>query len=113
MGKHKYLNPASFTQHIKRYNRDVTVPKGYPSDGSTGGVDIYSRSWWVHDKLVDSPYFDDGTYCTAWQGSMIIHDILMDEGHWIRAKTWCIATLMGADWKKEKDNERSNRLEQE
>jgi len=77
-----------------RYKKWVTVPKGYRSDGATGVRDINSQSWWVHDWLCDYGVFDNGTQCTNWQASAILHDILADEGRWFRARSWFIATWL-------------------
>lgn len=77
-----------------RYDKEVTVPAGYISDGATGAYDITSRGWWVHDLLCDRKTWDDGTYCTRWQGSTVLHDILKEEGHWFRCHSWRIATWL-------------------
>jgi len=84
----KYKCPATIVHWDHKYKKQVTVPKGYYSDGATGACDIDSRAWWVHDKLCDYGTFDDGTKCTNWQASMILRRILWDEGFWIRAFTW-------------------------
>ena len=79
-----------------RYDKRVIVRKGYQSDGATGARDIDSRGWWVHDMLCDTGVFYDGTPCTNWQASMVLHDILISEGYWFRARSWFMATwLMG------------------
>ena len=83
----KYLSP--------RYDKTSTVPSGYVSDGSTGGVDVTSMAWWVHDILCDSERFDDGSKCTNLMASLVLHDILKAEGRWIRCKTWFLATWIG------------------
>lgn len=77
-----------------RYNKDVLVPKGYPSDGATGARDIDSKGWWVHDVLCDHGVFFDGSPCTNWQASMILHDILIQEGYWFRARSWFVMTWL-------------------
>jgi len=89
-----YVRQTTFTYHSKRYDKDVTVPRGYKSDGATGAKDIKSLSWWVHDKLCDSGVFDDGSDCNNLQASMILSDILKSEGRWIRARTWFVATWL-------------------
>lgn len=82
----KYFSP--------RYEKWVTVPKGYLSDGATGASDIFSDSWWIHDKLCDTGTWDDGTCCSNWQASHVISDILQVEGRWIRARRWFWATWL-------------------
>lgn len=98
MGKIKYYNKHAFTYHSKRYKKDITVPKGEPSDGATCAPDIYSRAWWVHDVLCAYGKFDDGTRCTNWQASRILSDILWEEKQWLRAGPWGVFSfLFGGD----------------
>jgi hypothetical protein len=87
-----YYRKESLRYYSWRYDKFVTVPVGYPSDGATGARDIDSDGWWVHDKLCDTGLFDDGTKCNNWQASMILYDILKAEGYWFRARTWLIST---------------------
>lgn len=83
-----YYCPKEIVYESPRYKKTVTVPEGYPSDGATGAIDIYSDSWWVHDVLCDRGTFDDGTPCTNWQASQVLQDILKKEGRWFRSKYW-------------------------
>jgi len=94
MGKIKYVNPAEFTYHSLRHGKSKTVPWLYESDGATGASDIWSRAWWVHDILIESRKWDDGTTCSNRQASWVIYDILKHEGRWFRARTWFVATLV-------------------
>lgn len=89
-----YKRKSELVYWSARYGKYVTVPEGYSSDGATGAVDIYSDSWWVHDKLCDTGKFDDGTYCTNVQASTILCDILRSEGRWLRALYWWPVTFM-------------------
>ena len=86
--KVKYTCPEEISYYSKRYNKTITVRKGYPSDGATGAVDIDSTAWWVHDVLCDRGTFDDGSECSNWQASMVLRDILWNEGFWVRSITW-------------------------
>ena len=88
MSKVKYYCPRMLEYYSKRYTKWVTVEEGYPSDGATGAIDIWSRAWWVHDKLTDRGTWDDGTPITPWQESSVLYDILREEGRWIRAPFW-------------------------
>lgn len=90
----KYYNPKEIHYYSKRYDKYVTVPYGYESDGATGARDIKSDSWWVHDVLCDRGYWDDGTPCTNWQASKVLQDILDDEGRWFRKHTWFWTTWL-------------------
>ena len=89
-----YSNPVFIDYYSLRYSKRVSVPVGYLSDGATGAIDIYSRSWWVHDKLCDTGVWHDGTPCTNWQASTVLSDILRSEGRWFRARTWRWATFL-------------------
>jgi len=92
--KVKYTCPWRIEYFSQRYRKQVTVPLGYPSDGATGGVDLFTFAWWVHDVLCDRGTWDDGTPCTNWQASCVIGDILKSEGRWCRARTWKWATFL-------------------
>ncbi len=93
-GKIIYVNEEAFGYYSNRYNKTCRVREGFTSDGATGAMDICTRAWWVHDVLKATGVWDDGTVCTNHQASMVIHDILQEEGNWFRAKTWCGATFI-------------------
>jgi hypothetical protein len=90
----KYKCPYTIVYKSPRYNKTVTVEKGFGSDGATGAIDIWSEGWWVHDKLCDTLQWDDGTPCTPWQRSCVLGDILKAEGRWARAFGWKYATYL-------------------
>lgn len=90
----KYVAMEEKRYYSKRYNKSILVPLGYLSDGATDAPDINSFAWWVHDVLCDSGTFEDGTKCTNWQASMILKDILREEGRWIRDHWWFLATWL-------------------
>lgn len=94
MEKKIYKLHYTIKYHSDRYNKDITVPEGYKSDGATGALDFWSESWWVHDKLCDTGKFDDGTLCTNWQASQILSDILYKENHKLRATCWKWTTFL-------------------
>ena len=92
-----------------RYKKWVRVPSGRKSDGATGAKDLTgdvlcqkdngedflaSMSWWVHDELCLTTIWNDGTPVTNWQASMVLRDILKDEGYTFRARTWTWATFL-------------------
>jgi len=89
-----YRCPIEIKYYSVRYDKYVTVPKNYPSDGATGGVDIFSISWWVHDKVCDTGEWDDGTKINNWQASKVLQDILRSEGRPVRAVLWFWATWL-------------------
>ena len=78
----------------ERYKKHVFMRAGYRSDGATGGSDVVSLAWFVHDKLCETGVFRDGTPCTVWQASRILSDILHEEGRHAREKIWFLPTLL-------------------
>lgn len=77
-----------------RYNKFITVPVGYKSDGATGAVDLHtSRSFWVHDVICDRACWDDSTPITAWQAASVLSDLLGEEGRWFRRWSWKFSTF--------------------
>jgi hypothetical protein len=88
-----YKTLEEFVYYSKRYDKTVTVPLGFISDGASGPAeDIVSDGWFVHDVLCETYKFDDGSKCSRWQGSMILHDILKSEGRWFRCWSWLLPT---------------------
>lgn len=87
-----YVLDEEIKYHSPRYDKNITIPIGYTSDGASGAMDIISEGWWVHDWLCDQKGFDDGTQPTNWQASNILHDILKAEGYWARAEYWRMMT---------------------
>ena len=92
MGRAKYTNPKEIRYFSERYQKWVVVEEGFPSDGASGAVDIYSQAWWVHDKLCVTGTWNDGTPVTNWQASTVLSDILASEGRWFRSMTWWVFT---------------------
>ena len=90
----KYILQHTLVYTSPRYGKKITVPAGFQSDGATGAIDIWSDSWWVHDKICDDPHWDDGAPITAWQAATVLHDILEKEGHWARAWYWRLSTFL-------------------
>jgi len=83
-----------FVYFSPRYLKLIVVPKGFVSDGASGPAwDIPSASWWVHDRLCETKMWEDGSACSSWQRSVVLHDILLSEGRWLRGKSWFIGTL--------------------
>lgn len=89
-----YILDEVLVYYSPRYNKTLTVPRGYKSDGASGpAVDIPSGAWWVHDWACDGGLWDDGIKMTLWQEAMVLRDILKQEGRWVRAITWPLFTL--------------------
>lgn len=90
--KYKYKVKSNLAYYSKRYDKWITVKTGDKSDGATSAPDIDSWCWLVHDDLCKFGVFEDGSKCTNWQASMILSDILREEGRWFRSLTWFTAT---------------------
>lgn len=89
-----YLLHEKIRYWSPRYKKWVTVQPG-EYDGSTGGEDIVSEGWLVHDQLCREGVFDDGTKCSNRMASLVLYDILKSEGRWFRARSWFLATFLG------------------
>ncbi len=91
----KYWSPERIVYHCGRYDKQVVVELGRPSDGATRTSDLDRRAWLLHDKVCYTGKWEDGTRLTNWKASMLIYDVLMDEGYWFFARRWFLATLIG------------------
>lgn len=89
----QYLVTKDIVYYSTRYNKYVTAKAGEVLDGATGALDIESFGWPIHDVLCKYGKFDDDTLCTNLQASLILSDILKEEGRYIRSLTW-----LGATW---------------
>ena len=96
----KYVCTTPIVYRSPRYGKVITVETGFVSDGATGAYDIRSIGWWVHDKLCDTYQWDDGSRCSNWQASVVLHDILKAEGRWFRCRSWFVATLIFGEIRK-------------
>jgi hypothetical protein len=76
---YKLEEPIMYISH--RYSKTITVRSIIP---------LHCR----YDILVSTMQWDDGSYCNPWKSSMVLHDILLKENRWFRAKTWFIATMI-------------------
>lgn len=74
--------------YSKRYKKFLLIHKDFYSDGATDAIDIDSDSWIVHDFICRYGEWSDKTKINNWQASMVIHDILEEEGYWFRKYTW-------------------------
>ena len=80
--------------HSNRYKRDIIIPKGFYSDGATDAIDINSDAWIVHDYICRYGIWYGGEKICNFQASMIVYDILKEEGHDIRKYAWFLATFL-------------------
>ena len=89
-----YKVTETYRYHSMRYNRHVTIFKGFVSDGATGARDIKSDAWIIHDHLCKYGRFDDGYPCSNWMASCVLSDILHRDGFTRRKYYWWIATFL-------------------
>lgn len=89
----RYKLKTRISYRSPRYGKTVICEPEMESDGATGATDLPTKGWWVHDQLCNTGEFADGTPCTNLQASMILSDILREEGRWFRSATW-----FGATW---------------
>lgn len=116
MSRIKYRLPYTIRYYSRRYDKWMTVPNGYPSDGASGpALDVWSEAWWVHDRACPNDegeaipaecvgfwerngFWDDGSACGPRESSHILADILRAEGRWARALAWYWAVLPAQLW---------------
>lgn len=60
----------------------ITVPKGFLTDGSSGGPDV-GWSWLIHDYLYATHAFSDGSSCSRAEADRIMYHLLAYERHHI------------------------------
>jgi len=88
--KRVYFCPIDLIYH--KDGKAFTTPKGYPSDGASGAIDIYSYSWFAHDRACDVGAWDDGSPMTPKEASEMIAWYLKKEGRSFRSWYWKHAT---------------------
>lgn len=90
-----YVLDSRIEYMCERYQKLVVVECGVRSNGADYAIDLVdSEAWWIHDELCKTGKFSDGSKCSNWQASVIIHDVLKRDGHWIRAKYWGSLTFI-------------------
>lgn len=92
-GCYKYILLEKIRHYSVRYDKYITVPAMYRSDGATGALDINSCAWWIHDRICDHPFWDDGTPIPAWTAAMVLSDELFLDNYKIRSIGWFWATF--------------------
>lgn len=93
-GEIKYRSIGSYRYYSARYNRYLTIPHDYPSDGATSAPDIDTDAWWFHDRACERGRWDDGVPIDNWTASTILADILWEDGFKVRAVRWWWATYL-------------------
>jgi hypothetical protein len=73
--------------YSKRYDKHITIPKGFSCDGATFVVDTKERCYRLHDFAYWAALFDDGTPISFEQANTIYCDYLLEMGHPLFALT--------------------------
>lgn len=82
-----------YVYYSKRYNRELTIPKGMYSDGATCARDLEDTdAWLIHDHICRYAVWDDGTKIDNWTCSTVLADELWEDGYKTEAVTWWFAT---------------------
>lgn len=84
----------AYRYYSLRYNRYLSIPLGFYSDGATGAKDVDSDGWIVHDYICRYAKWDDSTPIDNWTASTVLADILWTDGHHFRSVSWWIATYL-------------------
>lgn len=84
--KRVYFCPVKLV--YEAHGHTFTTPKGYPSDGATGAIDIYSMGWFAHDRACDVGEWDDGWPMHPSEASEMLGWYLKQEGRHIRDGLW-------------------------
>lgn len=82
------------TYYSSRFNRSITIPEGFYSDGATGAWDVKSDAWGIHDNICRYGKWDDGTPIDNFTASTVLGDILWRDGFWFRSIYWWWATYL-------------------
>jgi len=83
------------TYHSKRYDKYINITvDDLPYDGATFAKDVNTFAWLFHDVLKRDQCFADGSHCGNYKASMILRDILKEDGRDIRAVYWFVGTLV-------------------
>ena len=87
-----YETTKEYTYYSKRYNRSITIPVGFYSDGATAAPDLDTDAWYVHDHICRYALWNDSTPIDNWTASTVLGDILFRDGFKFRSFTWWFAT---------------------
>ena len=111
----EYVNPFMSIYYSKRYDKYVTIEKGFVSDGASCCPN-FGISWLVHDKLFRTGKWNDGSPVKWRQANRVMLDIMEQEGQpkWVR---WLIRKGINSKyglkaWKERRKADGVNNLDQ-
>ena len=67
-----YESLSSYVYYSPRFNRTLTVPTGFYSDGATGARDVDTDAWWVHDVICRYGKWDSGELIDNFTASTVL-----------------------------------------
>jgi len=79
-------------KYCARYDKWVSLPQDYHSDGASGTASDVGTAWLWHDRLCEVRKWEDGSEASAWQASAFLKDCLAEEGRPWRSNAWALAT---------------------
>lgn len=90
-----YEVARDYCYYSARYNRCLTIRRGFYSDGATKAFDIKNTdAWLIHDHICRYARWDDGTPIDNWTASTVLADIMRRDGYTFRAFWWWLATWL-------------------
>jgi hypothetical protein len=90
-----YIADGKRTYYSARYDKTLTVPDGFPSNGANVVSDKCPLGFFVHDYGCVYGLWDDGTKMSNRELSFVYHDILKENGFWGRSKIRLVGTFLG------------------
>ena len=92
-----YTHVTTSPSVYKYQDKEVVVPTGFLTDGSTGGPD-YGRSWLFHDWLYSTHQFTSGQKCTRQQADEVMRQVLRHENLEVYMLFFCKLSLWNPFW---------------
>lgn len=84
-----------YVYYSKRYNRSITIPAGFYTDGATKAPDLENTdAWIIHDHICRYAVWDDGAPIDNWTASTVLGDILWRDGYKKESFYWWWATYL-------------------
>lgn len=76
--KYKYIVTHPF-EYNDDAGRKIEIPKGFLTDGASGGAPDYGASWAFHDYLYSTHKFTSGEECTREEADELMFNVLRHE----------------------------------
>ncbi len=102
-GRYIHLRPVGdgyetirrYRYYSPRYNRHITIPARFYSDGATRARDLENTdAWVVHDHICRYAVWDDGTPIDNWTASTVLADLLWRDGYRMESIWWWWGTYL-------------------